>query len=274
MPVYRLKNLILLILAIAVGFLLALVVPKQLARTHAQQHLQQQLDALFAGSNVTLDCNLPNGQKLSVIELQSPDSYDELAEKLLGEGCCRDGDFSDPVRYVSENGTLEISGDGSFCAKLQNSPVSTNLEKSAASTLRQLGFSASQVLAPERLQAGVFAVCCRQSVLSMPIFSDGLTLCYTNNRLSEISGTYYQNTAGALRVGDEKSISCADALLALRSRLDELGWVGSRITAVTQGFRRIDSASAAIRLAPYWKIDTDTGSFFVSGIGGEVFQID
>ena len=62
-------------------------------------------------------------------------------------------------------------------------------------------------------------------------------------------------------------------IVFLRDR-NELGWVGSRIITVEQGYFRAETASAAIiQLVPGWKIDTDAGTFFVDGISQKVLPI-
>jgi hypothetical protein len=75
------------------------------------------------------------------------------------------------------------------------------------------------------------------------------------------------------RVSDSASISCADALVELLASRDSLGWVGSRITLVQQGYEHFDTASAAVRLVPVWRIDTDTGSFVVNGMTREITAV-
>lgn len=269
MPVHKLKTLILLILAITAAFLLAIVVPSQLSRIRAEQHLQEQLETLFSNEGVVLDCTLPQSQKLSIVEFSAPADARETAEYLLGEDAEGDGSV-----YSSQKGNCKIEPDGSFSAQLRGSEVSADLTANAEKTLRAIGFSAASVSQPLRLSAGIFSISCRQSILGVPVFSEGMTLTYTNNCLTGLSGIFYRTDGEILRVGDEVCISCADALLALLSKLGEQGWVGSRITAVEQGYRYADSAAAAIRLAPYWRIVTDTGTFFVAGVGGEVSSAD
>ena len=60
------------------------------------------------------------------------------------------------------------------------------------------------------------------------------------------------------------------ALTQLLAGRDALGWVGSSVTGLTQGYLPADSAGGGIRLVPVWLIETDTGNFFVNGITREV----
>ena len=67
--------------------------------------------------------------------------------------------------------------------------------------------------------------------------------------------------------------SCADALVCLLSSRDSLGWVGSEILSCEQGYVHSETASSAMRFVPVWRIETDAGTFHVSGITREVRQL-
>ena len=120
------------------------------------------------------------------------------------------------------------------------------------------------------MEAGVYELFCTQSVLNVPVFSDGLCLRYENGALTAISGTFFGGEAAPARIGTETCISCADALTAFLSQREMLGWNGSEIRSVRQGYRYTDTAAAIVRMTPAWRIETDTGTFFVGGISREL----
>ena len=55
--------------------------------------------------------------------------------------------------------------------------------------------------------------------------------------------------------------------------LKGLGWVGSEILSCEQGYVHSETASSAMRFVPVWRIETDAGTFHVSGITREVRQL-
>ena len=61
-----------------------------------------------------------------------------------------------------------------------------------------------------------------------------------------------------------------DALAQLLARRDALGWVGSTVTSLTQGYLPSDQAGTGIRFVPVWLVETDAGSFFINGITREI----
>ena len=69
------------------------------------------------------------------------------------------------------------------------------------------------------------------------------------------------------------ALPISDALVALLSSRDSLGWVGSEIVSCEQGYVHSETASSALRFVPVWRIETDAGSFYVNGITREVRQL-
>ena len=65
----------------------------------------------------------------------------------------------------------------------------------------------------------------------------------------------------------------ADALVVSLLSRDSLGWVGSEILSCEQGYVHSETASSAMRFVPVWRIETDAGTFHVSGITREVRQL-
>ena len=54
----------------------------------------------------------------------------------------------------------------------------------------------------------------------------------------------------------------------------DLGWVGSAIESVVQGYARSETAAAAaVHLTPVWRLETDTGVFQVNGLTREVTAV-
>lgn len=273
MPASKTKNIIIFILALAVVFLLLLVVPTKMAQLRDRQSMRGQLTALFASHGVRLNGEtLTEGQNLAVIEWSEPQRAGaQCAAALLDHAMLLENSSSHYVSsYSGTNGACTIGADGSFTASLQGSPEVGDLRADAEKLLRRIGFICAEISEPRRISAGVYELQCTQSIQGVPVFSDGLCLRYENGSLTAISGTFFCGEDKLVRVGAETCISCADALTAFLSQRDALGWVGSEILSVRQGFRHTDTAAANVRMTPAWRIETDTGAFFVGGVSREV----
>lgn len=273
MPVSKLKNLILLILALSVACLLGVVVPERVAQARAEETLHAQLEELFAAYDIRLDGSiLPRSASLYAIELgaQKQDGA-TAAEALLGAQAALTPDSTHYAStYSSERGVCTLRSDGGFSAELTQNTAETDFRAAAEKLLKKMGFEADTLSEPERQADGTYAVTATQCLLGVPVLSDGLSLRFSDGALTAMEGTFFTGASQLTRISEEACISCADALTALLSSRDALGWVGGQITSVRQCYRYLEAASAALRLTPVWMIETDTGVFCVSGLTREV----
>lgn len=276
MPASKLKNIIIFILALAVGFLLLLVIPTKLAQLRDRQSMRGQLTELFSAHGIRLNGEeLPEGQNLTVVEWNDPQGAGaQCAAALLEHAMLvEDGSSHYVSAYSGSNGSCVIGADGSFSAELRGFAEASDLRADAEKLLRRIGFSCAELSDPVRVEAGVNLLHATQSILGVPVFSDGLWLRYENGALCAIDGCFFCGENAVVRVGTETCISCADALTAFLSRREALGWSGSEILSVRQGYRHTDTAAATVRMTPVWRIETDVGAFYVGGITREITAI-
>ena len=65
------------------------------------------------------------------------------------------------------------------------------------------------------------------------------------------------------------------ALMAFLDARFELGWLGSAVLGMEQGYLQSDTASAAmVHLTPVWRLRTDTGDFWIDGMTGVVTGVE
>jgi hypothetical protein len=273
--VQKIKNLILLILALAVVFLTLLVIPTKTAQAREETALHDRLETLFSENGVQLDGSaLPQSLRLYTISLDGiPQAAGSAVSVLLGSSAeVQDDTVRYSSVYTSARGACSVTANGAFSASLDGSLAYSDPVAGTKKLLRSMGFTAAAVSEAARKSAGVYAVTATQQILGVPVFSDGLTFTYTNGALESVEGVFFPGSTFT-RVSESASISCADALVELLASRDSLGWVGSRITLVRQGYEHFDTASAAVRLVPVWRIDTDTGSFVVNGMTREITAV-
>lgn len=267
----KIKNLIILILAITTAMLLALVIPMRRSQLRGEQEQHEKIAQLYASYDVQLDSAvLPAGATLYTIELASG-AQESAAQALLGAQAVRQPDATRyAATYTSELGRCEFSRAGGFFAALSDQKSVNDLQKHAKKLLREMGCETFSVTQAAKTAAGTYELTATQSLLGVPVFDAALTLRYVNGALTQMSGTLFPGAGTITRVSEAACISCADAMLLLLSSRDRLGWVGSRIDQVQQGYVYTETAAGALRFVPGWRIDTDTGAFFVNGATREV----
>lgn len=278
MPVSKLKNLTIFILLMANLALILLVAPNRVQSRQEEEALWESLERLYTEAEITLSPEA-RADTLSLYQLELKEGGDadlQAAGVLLGDKLLKQEDSTRYLSsYRSDRGTCQISQNGEFQAQLTDQPERGDLKKSAQRTLRSMGFSWASMDEPERVRAGVYELRAVQSVLGVPVFSDGLTLTYSNNRLTALEGTFLTGAKTLTRVSDRACLTAGDALVVFLSARYELGWVGSEVLSMEQGYVLTETAAAAtVRLTPVWLLGTDTGSFLVNGISGEVLPAE
>lgn len=265
MPVSKLKNIAIVILLTANLILLAFLLPNRAAQQTQQLQLKDSLSALYAAEDVALETSaIPETRTLYALQLpNSTSSQVRAATALLGEQPVAQ---ADPAGWLSSfrsaGGTCSIGRNGVFQARL------TGLAKEPAAVLEEMGCTWTH-----RVQAGQ-AVSVTQTVLEVPVFSDGLTLTYTGGLLTAVDGVFFCGADSPVRISQEACMSAADALVLFLDRRFDLGWMGSAVSALEQGYLQADTASAAIvQLTPVWRLVTDTDTFLIDGLTGEISLI-
>lgn len=272
MAMSKLKNIIIVILLATNLFLLALVIPSRREAAVRTQRIRDELRELYAGYGVTLDTELPTGQSpLTPLVMEADTAAQQTAAlALLGASAREDADGQRGA-YRAESGTCRFTHGGGFAASLSGLRLDgEQLPRAAGQLLSEMGFACDGTPEMERVSAGVYALTATQSILDTPVFSARLTLTCSNGVLTELSGTFL--TGQAEPAADAQTgLACADALIAFLASRDSLGWVGSSVVSVRQGYVQTETASATtIRLSPVWRIETDTGAFYIDGATGAV----
>ncbi len=274
MPYSKLKNLMILLLALVNVVLLCLVIPLRSEWLEQRRLEAQSLETLFQSCGIRLDASrLPEDRELYTLEFSpDPDAAIPAITVLLGESVLAQDDSTRYLSlYTSDQGRCQFSRGGSLDARLTGRKTAGRLEDETRELLEGMGLTLASVSQPERRSAGVYTVTAVQSLLGAPVFSSTLTCTFRSGALSRLEGTAYLDTAGLCRTDDVSCVSCAGALVAFLGSRNELGWVGASVEAAGQGYMRTGTASAAVvRLVPGWRIETDTGAFWVNGVTREV----
>lgn len=268
MPVSKVKNIVILVLLLADLMLLALLVPGRIAQGGEGTELRRSLSALYEKEGIALNTEtIPDAVPLYAVQLgENTSAQLQAAGALLGEQMVAEADSTRHLSsYRSVNGVCSVGRDGSFLAQLKQMEA-----KTAVQILEDMGFEWESLSEPLSSQ-GKEQVTATQSVLGVPVFSGGLTLSFANGGLETVEGRFFFGTDMLTRVSEGACISEADALVAFLAARYQMGWVGEEIRTMKQGYLRAETASASVvQLNPVWRLETDSGTFYVDGLTGEV----
>lgn len=263
METYRLKNIAIAILLLLNGCLLLLLGYQHLQELRTQRETAGQLRALYESSQLHLgervDLNQPALRPLALS--RSKETEQAIAASLLGGDAASDSQGGGIVDYAGEGGTIQFRSGGSFDGSGLHTPVE-DPEEFSRQFCSRFGYGELEI-APRLTGSSAAAV---QQWDGVRIYGCGVTLYFEGGFLSSVAGSHVSPEDAA-----EESLPVLSCVTALTRFLDyraESGIVCSEVTDVRCVYELRGASS--LRLVPVWRIETDTYTYFVDGLSGEV----
>ncbi|MBQ9459636.1 MAG: hypothetical protein IJU66_06850 [Oscillospiraceae bacterium] len=264
MKTSRLKNIIIVILALTDACLLVLLVSRRMQERSAQNRAVTELVSLYAANGITLPASLvPVGGELpvSVEPSRSVEREADFAASLLG--VCDTEDVGGGIyRYVGKDGQCLLRSSGSVEAELARDVPDPE------SFVRRLCPDFGYTVVSSALDAaGSGTVTAVRVLPGATVFNAELSFVFSERRLLSVSGSFVPP------VEHETYASGIDSVGALVRFLDysiESGNVCTAVTGVHSGYLLQSTASVSQHLIPIWCVSTDASRYYVNAISGEV----
>lgn len=260
----RLKNIIILILVLVNCFLLASLGLRRSAADSARRRTVGELTALFAEDGVTLDGSAVSNEtpQPGGILARSASTDAAVAAFLLGDGAQMTDEGGGVQTYVSPTGRATFRSGGSFDATgtlgTGSSPEGFCRKFCKAFRYEELTVSFS---------AGSGSAEAVQYFSGSPVVNASITFQAENGRLVSVSGIHLPDTLTGDGGG---TMTAATALTRFLAARQEMGYVVSAVTDVKLCYQLQSTAAAAMVLAPAWRVETDTGNYYVNCSSGAV----
>lgn len=266
MESFRLKNIIILILALMNLFLLGSLYGRASAQQESQDRIRQQLVELFASDSarIALDSD--------VISFQAPPaggtltrdvSHDQkVATRLLGEGLLRADQGGGIYSYENSTGAAIFRSGGNFEATLRSSDA-----ESARQLFRAFCKEFHYVETDSSASGEAFSASAIRTYNGYHVVNSSVTFRISEGML-HISGTYLPDTPAFSE--RENTLSCPSALTAFLNARREMGAVISAVFDVYPCYELQSTTAAPMALVPVWCIETDAGLYYVNCYTGAV----
>lgn len=270
MPWSKLKNIILLILAVTNLALLALVGGQAIQSRRLRSQAREEAIQFLRNQGVAVtESAIPQGMELTP-QLAERDLAGEerAAAALLGGPVTVEARGGEVYRCFNQNGSIQFHADGAVSAQLAEGavPLEGDREKACLALMKKMGFEGT--ILEESEEGLVF----RQTWKGVPLFTQQVTLACRGNSLSAI--TTGRQLAGAPREDAARStISVATALIQFVNGVGVLGDVCGRIDAVEPGYVAAASLSGPTLLTPVWRVTTDVGTYQLDTVTGGVSRV-
>ena len=270
MPWSKMKNIILVILAVTNLALLVLVGGQTLQDRRLLSRAREDAVEFLRARGVEVDESIiPQSMELKPQTAERDLTGEErAAAALLGSPVTAESRGGEVYRYYNGNGSVQFHSDGTFSAQLEEGafPLGSDRAAGCLALMERMGLRGT-ILSQEGDELTF-----RQSWEGAPLFTQQATLLCRENCLVAI-------TAGRQLVAQPQedtardSVTVATALISFVNGVSALGDVCNRIDAIEPGYAAAASLSGPILLTPVWRVTTDTGAYQLDAVTGGVTRV-
>lgn len=269
----KIKNIIILILALLNVFLLVLVGVREARSARYQEEAGSEAVKVLENSGIAfLPQRIPGDLSLpfwSVERERIGETEDAMAQALLGDVSkeLQGGDIQ--ASYTSEKGQADFYSSGRFIFSFRAGALpleGQEPERHAAGCLEQLAFE-GELLGVETGD-GLTVVTFCQTWSGDPVFSCQAVFTYEDGSLVSIDA---QRLSGAaVQTGGEPLLSTASVLIRFLAGVnDGAVSVCTQLKEMTPGYQASLTRPVST-LTPVWRIVTDTGVYYLDGVSGQI----
>lgn len=258
---YLLKNIIIVILVLANGFLLGSFITRELSASRVQRQTEEQLTALFAADNITLE--------EGAISLKNPPTACTLSRDIqreqaaatffLGKGVLREDQGGGTYTYSSEIGVARFRANGSF--DIVGSLCSQDVEALCRSFCKAFSYDAPVFSETTEETGSIGVAICRHN--NLPVFNCTITFTVDHGTLLTVSGTLLPEESSA-QPAEREPLSASAALTAFQQMRRESFAVASAVTETYPCYELQGSTASALSLIPTWCVVTDASNYYVN----------
>ncbi|WP_251318027.1 hypothetical protein [Flintibacter muris] len=270
MPWSKMKNIILVILAVTNLALLVLVGGQAIQGSRLLSRAREDAVQFLRNRGVEVDEDvIPQAMELLPQTVERDLTGEEkAAAALLGGPVTAESRGGEVYRYFNDKGSVQFHSDSTFSAQLERGafPLGSDRAADCLELMARMGFQG--IILEEAEDELIF----RQTWRGVPLFNQQVTLVCRGDSLTAM-------TSGRQLVGSpqedaaRKNISVATALINFYNGVSALGDVCNRIDAIEPGYVAAASLSGPITLTPVWRITTDTGAYQLDTVTGGLSRV-
>ena len=257
---YRLKNIIIIILALMNLFLLAALVMRGTAENSARSRMEQQMVTLFAADGIALEEDTISREATPAPRNMSRDTELErkAAEFFLGQSLRREDQGGGIYAYSGTRGVALFREDGSF--DVAGTLATEDVEELCRKFCEDFSCGEPVFVRDEAGDATAAAACQHDG---KTVVNAAVTFRMERGTLQTVSGVLLPES-GTEITPERELLTAPAALTAFQKMRRETGAVVSAVTEMYPCYRLQSSASNPMSLTPVWCIVTDTATYYVN----------
>lgn len=258
----RVKSILILILLLVDGFLIINIAGKYVSNYYRTTENAHNIMEILERRSIAASFDLPETHTLPVLQIdRSRADEDKFAAGLLGTELVRtEQPDGGTVYYESAYGDLNWRDGGVVAGTLKPEDYrkpedDTEAQAYAKSILQQAGITAALDWNCEGLTATASFL-----TAGVPVFNRELTLVFKEKEI-ELMGWWTFGMPYITKSGNYVNFLATDALFYFISKNDV-----ARIDGMQLGFLLSESGGGRVQMTPGWRVETNTGSFFVDSL--------
>ena len=264
METYRLKNIAIVILLLLNACLLLMLGYQELQSLQTRRRAEDQLRELYQASQLSLGEKLDlSREPLDALVLsRQAETERAIAAALLGGEAVSTSQGGGIYSYEAEHGVIQFRAGGSFYGSRLDVPVE-DPEEFSEEFCERFGYETPQL----QLAEGGGSAYAGQLLGGVQVANCAVELYFEQGRLVSVAGAHVTLEDAAIEPGEQ--MSCITALVKFLDYRNSSGVICSEVSEVRCVYQ-LQNASA-LRLAPVWRIEADTYTYFVDCGTGEVY---
>ncbi|MEG0875737.1 MAG: hypothetical protein RSD32_08375 [Oscillospiraceae bacterium] len=267
----KIKNFIILLLALVNVFLLIIVVSNAGEAAASRNYRKQAMVEVLSANGIAFNMkgDLPEAVPKEIYLRRDLKNEKKLISALIGD-CSAEDQGGNIILYLGEKGQAGFYGTGYFKISLDGIviPKGNDAVSSAKSALKRLGISPSNAPPRVRENGDTTNVTISCAYDGCQVYNSEVTFSFNSQRLVIIEGTRPLDTEYSSKAYQKYPDSVTVLMSFLRS-IGQTGEVCSEIKDMKLAYSMEIAVSGDCSLRPVWDISTDVGSYYVDALTGK-----
>ncbi|MFB0921159.1 MAG: hypothetical protein QMB62_09795 [Oscillospiraceae bacterium] len=272
----KIKNFILILLAVVNVFLLFIVYNNMREEKNAQASRMKALEAVLYDNGITLspDIELPETVPSLLSLKRDMDAEKQNLTSLIGN-CSVLDQGGNIFFYSGPDGDGKYRGTGEFEIKLNSGVITKGRDPvvAARTAMKKLGLECGEsepVVTTDGSDTTVMLPCSWEGT---DIYNARVTFTFSSDNLLLISGTRPLDTASSPESGEAYPDSVTIMMSFLES-IHQTGYICSEINDLKIEYYMYSAVSGNCTLKPVWCITTNSGPYYIDAETGKAENIE
>ncbi len=268
----KIKNIIIAILLLVNIFFLAIFIIGHTESGKLERQAKEDIVSIFAAGGVSLDISkIPKDVSLGYYKL----ARDTGAEKLIAETFLGAKDMTSAggnvYQYANVLGEATFRPGGEFeILFTSGKDFEDSSPKALLSYLKNMGFDVDEKNVKTEVSGDAATLTFSLDYSSLRVFNASVVMKFKAGKLVSVAG---RRPASYPQYSDSAVMNVSTALISFINGIKELDPSCREVRGVAAGYLISENAPGSFELLPVWRMEANSGSYYVNGLNGKISAI-